>query len=203
MIGRNPVRDVSRALVIGGAALFTVSLFLHWYSLGSGTAETAFQGYKRYDIVLLVVAVAAMGLALIDLTVRWDGALSLGGMLGLFSLGSLVISPIEGFTEGLQAGYWLALAGSVVWVVGGVMALAGPVSPVQPIGMGSAVRPLPPATAPAQAPPAPTDEPPPPAQREQPAPPPSYPPAGWYQDAASGQLRWWDGERWTENYHEA
>jgi hypothetical protein len=34
-----------------------------------------------------------------------------------------------------------------------------------------------------------------------PPPPPSLPPAGWYPDAASGQLRWWDGERWTEHYH--
>jgi hypothetical protein len=37
----------------------------------------------------------------------------------------------------------------------------------------------------------------------EPPPPPSLPPAGWYRDAASGRLRWWDGQRWTEHYHDA
>lgn len=26
------------------------------------------------------------------------------------------------------------------------------------------------------------------------------PPAGWYQEGVQGQLRWWDGEAWTEHY---
>jgi hypothetical protein len=26
---------------------------------------------------------------------------------------------------------------------------------------------------------------------------------GWYPDAGSGRTRWWDGTKWTENYHQA
>ncbi len=32
----------------------------------------------------------------------------------------------------------------------------------------------------------------------------SDPPAAWYPDPKSqAQLRWWDGEKWTENVHSA
>ena len=27
------------------------------------------------------------------------------------------------------------------------------------------------------------------------------PPAGWYPEPGSGNLRWWDGSRWTEHRH--
>ena len=40
-----------------------------------------------------------------------------------------------------------------------------------------------------------------------PPPPPADPtpstpgiPAGWYPDATSGRVRWWDGQKWTENF---
>lgn len=26
-------------------------------------------------------------------------------------------------------------------------------------------------------------------------------PPGWYPDPASGRHRWWDGQKWTENFH--
>lgn len=33
-------------------------------------------------------------------------------------------------------------------------------------------------------------------------PPPSLPPAGWYVDPQhAAQMRWWDGQRWTEHLH--
>jgi hypothetical protein len=41
-----------------------------------------------------------------------------------------------------------------------------------------------------------------PAASYEPPPPPTLPPAGWYPDATSGQLRWWDGQRWTEHLHQ-
>jgi hypothetical protein len=44
---------------------------------------------------------------------------------------------------------------------------------------------------------------PPPPPRPVPPPDPPLPPAGWYPDGSSGQLRWWDGERWTEHYADA
>jgi len=32
--------------------------------------------------------------------------------------------------------------------------------------------------------------------------PPSPPPPGWFPDPDGHGLRWWDGERWTEHYHQ-
>jgi hypothetical protein len=34
------------------------------------------------------------------------------------------------------------------------------------------------------------------------APPPRLTPAGWYPDPDGSGLRWWDGGRWTEHWHE-
>ena len=28
------------------------------------------------------------------------------------------------------------------------------------------------------------------------------PPPGWYPESGTGAMRWWDGERWTENRHQ-
>jgi hypothetical protein len=58
-----------------------------------------------------------------------------------------------------------------------------------------AATPRPAAAAPQSAPP--------PPPKPAPPPEPSLPPAGWYPDASSGQLRWWDGQHWTEHYHDA
>ena len=37
---------------------------------------------------------------------------------------------------------------------------------------------------------------------QQSTPPPQPPPAGWYPDPEGSELRWWDGERWTQHQSE-
>ena len=75
-------------------------------------------------------------------------------------------------------------------------AVQAPGAAVQPQAPQPATA-VPQPTTPSTSPPTPSYEAPPPP------PPSSLPPAGWYPDAASGQLRWWDGQRWTDHYHEA
>jgi hypothetical protein len=125
-------RTISLGPVIGllGAVLLFVSLFLDWWE-GEITAFTAFE---VLDLLLVLLAAASI-VALADaLGLRLPGAspsrarlaLPLGVVALFVILTQLVNDPpaIVGSDRGPDLGMWLALAGSLLIVAGGLLAVA-------------------------------------------------------------------------------
>jgi hypothetical protein len=125
-------RTISIGPVIGlvGGMLLFVSLFLDWYE-GEITAFTAFE---VLDLVLALLALASI-VALADaLGLRLPGgsaararlALPLGAVALVIILTQLINDPpaIVGSDRGPEIGLWLALAGSLLIVAGGLLAVA-------------------------------------------------------------------------------
>jgi hypothetical protein len=115
--------------LVGGVLLF-VSLFLDWWEGG----VTGFTGFEVLDLLLALLALAAV-VALADaLGVRLPGgspsrarlALPLGAVAGVIVLSQLVNDPpaIVGSDRGPEIGLWLGLAGALLIVAGGLLAIA-------------------------------------------------------------------------------
>jgi hypothetical protein len=192
------------------------SLFLHWYTTGldvggplpiaGEVSSTGWRAFGWQDIALTGVAVAAASTTAVSFFVGGRVLMVVVAVLGLCALGltiAAVASPPSGVTlEDLEfapddlsisrdVGAYLALVGSVVLAAAGVTGALLTQSKRCPACAKSV-----PETADVchrcghpfgaqQAPGAPAG-------------PPSLPPAGWYSDA-NGQVRWWDGQRWTEH----
>jgi hypothetical protein len=122
--------DAGQALVIAGAVALFVSLFLDWYE-GEITAFTAFE---VLDLVLALLALGAAVALAESLGVRMSsGGPSLGRLglpLGLAALliivSQLLNDPpaVVGSDRGPEIGLWLALAGSLLVVAGGLLSMA-------------------------------------------------------------------------------
>jgi hypothetical protein len=115
--------------LVGGVLLF-VSLFLDWWEGG----VTAFTGFEVLDLLLALLALAAV-VALADAVgVRLPGgsasrarlALPLGAAALVIVLTQLINDPpaIVGSDRGPEIGMWLALAGCLLIVAGGLLAVA-------------------------------------------------------------------------------
>ena len=118
--------------LVGGVLLF-VSLFLEWYE-GEDPVLTAFTVFEVLDLVLAALAVGAI-VALADaLGLRLPGgspararlALPLGAVALLIILTQLINDPpfLVVSDRGPEIGLWLALAGALLIVGGGLLAVA-------------------------------------------------------------------------------
>jgi hypothetical protein len=114
-----------------GAILLLVSLFLDWYGAERGAeAISAWTSFELVDLLLALVALAAIAAALEPLARRTshvpDTVGALGGPVALL----LVIVSIlnfppaaQGFDAELEVGAWLALAGAAIMCAGALLAL--------------------------------------------------------------------------------
>jgi hypothetical protein len=108
---------------LGGVVLF-VSLLLHWYQ----PALTAWTAFEVWDLVLAALALAgvwvAVASALWEAPLR-DGALPLlGGSAFVIVVSQLVNHPPAAQGASAQSGAWLALLGSALMAVAGVLKAA-------------------------------------------------------------------------------
>lgn len=130
-------RTISIGPLIGllGAVLLLVSLFLEWYeSTGNEPAFTAFTVFEVLDLVLALIAIAAIVALVEALGVRPLGgarslarlALPLGAVALVVVVSQLLNDPpaIAGSGRGPEVGLWLALAGSLLIVAGGLLSMA-------------------------------------------------------------------------------
>jgi hypothetical protein len=211
----SPLGLVGRVIAAVGAVVMGASIFL---DIVEGGGQTYLDVFRRTDIVILVLAGAAVVLLLISLlAVDAEVACLFGvGLVGGYGLGFFTNFFIEQtFDRGM--GTWLGNVGAAATVLGAGIALL-------PAMMGRQARPSrdtlfaqaepAQAHAPAQtvtptvvAPSTPTREPeatPAPASEPilepEPTPPPaSTIPAGWYPDpSGQARLRYWNGDAWTE-----
>jgi hypothetical protein len=114
---------VGPAAVIAGAGLLGVSLFLDWYDDFS-----AWTVFEIVDLLLLVLAAAALAGAADRLGLRARGAPGLGGALLGVSLAALVIvfvqvvnHPPAAFERDAEIGQWLALGGAALMTAGALL----------------------------------------------------------------------------------
>lgn len=110
-------------LALGGIALL-ISLFFDWYEPG----RSAWQVFEMWDLVLAAVGIAALWAAAgrvgwtHPLSPRW---LVIPGVSALVIVGeSLLNHPPAAIGYAPMAGIWLALAASVLMIVGGAMSIA-------------------------------------------------------------------------------
>jgi hypothetical protein len=104
-----------------GGLILLVSLFLHWYQ----PALTAWTAFEVWDLVLAALALAAVWMAVASAV--WgaplrEGALPvLGGSAFIIVVSQLVNHPPAAEGASVQAGAWLALLGSALMAMAGVL----------------------------------------------------------------------------------
>jgi hypothetical protein len=125
--------DGGRILVAVGAVALLVSLFLDWYGpgeLGFGTAITAWTAFEITDLLLALIAVGAL-LVAVGATVpearlpEAPGAAPpiLGAAAFVLVAISLIDVPPAANGASLETGAWIALAGSALMLIGGVLSV--------------------------------------------------------------------------------
>jgi hypothetical protein len=126
--------DARELLAALGGLLVLVSLFLDWYSrdrgipvLG-GTGISGWEAFEALDLVLAGLAVAAIatGAAAFGTTyaLRPRTLLPVGLVLVVIVAVQLVSPPPVAWGDDLDTGAWLALAGSVLVLLGGLLRAA-------------------------------------------------------------------------------
>jgi hypothetical protein len=126
-------------IAAGGGALLIIGVFLHWAG-----GESAWDGFSIVHILMLLVGIAAIGLAVLPAT---GAATTLpgGAPLVVAALGVAVFGWAIGFEFEIagQIGVWLAIIGSLGIAFGGYEASRSPVAPMRTSTTGS---PAPPGT---------------------------------------------------------
>lgn len=114
--------EAGPVLVTLGALLLLVSLFLDWYEPGL----TAWTAYEVVDLLLAVLAVAALsaaiGLLVPDAALlerRWIAPLVIAAFL--LAAAALLDPPPAAGEEDPQEGVWLALAGTLLMALGALL----------------------------------------------------------------------------------
>jgi hypothetical protein len=160
-----------RAIAAVGAVMLIVSLFPDAYS----SSLSYWDSYRRMDVVILVVAVAAILLLLGSLYALGELLLFAVGVIGGFGLGFFLSQLIEFGLDDAAAGVYLASLGSAIILLGAGVALVPALAARAGDWQGFAFVPSEPTTAPAAT------------------------AAGWYADpSGQARLRYWDGQVWTE-----
>jgi hypothetical protein len=137
-------------IALFGAVALLASMFVEWYSHApnEASAANAWRAFTVTDVVLLVVAIAAILLAVLQATRRAPalpvaaGVLTtLVGMAGtLLVTARIVNTPGPNFDIELEAGAWVGLAAVAAIAVGGWLSIrdehtraeAAPEVPVRP-----------------------------------------------------------------------
>jgi|SRR2546423_1358651 hypothetical protein len=116
-------RAAAALIVIAGAALLFVSLFIEWYDPGTD----AWTAFELLDLVLAFAALVAASAGLGALFgerwpehARWVSAIGL--VATVIVLTQLIDPPPLVHDAARRAGGFLALAGSLILVAGGVLA---------------------------------------------------------------------------------
>jgi hypothetical protein len=112
--------QIGPILVFLGAIVLLVSLFLDWYGL-----QTAWDAFEMVDVVLAVMAIAAV-ITAVGL-IAPDAAYVDRRWLPVFGLGAAVLiaaqldPPPAAADESAGTGAWIAFASALVMVIGGVL----------------------------------------------------------------------------------
>jgi hypothetical protein len=116
------------AAAASGAALL-LALFLPWYSLDAGATASGWAALAVVDVALAIIAAAAVALVVVTATQRvpavpiaLDALVALAGLIGVVLVFVRALDLPDGAT-GREWAIWLALAGSLGIVAGGVLAM--------------------------------------------------------------------------------
>jgi hypothetical protein len=113
---------------LSGTALL-VALFLPWYELDGGRAASAWEALAAVDIVLAVIAVAAVALLLVTagqrvpaVPIALDALIALGGLAAAVLVIVRALNLPDGIA-GREWALWLGLAASLGVLAGGALAI--------------------------------------------------------------------------------
>jgi hypothetical protein len=116
--------DLSAGLVLGGALLLFVSLFLDWFSPGL----SAWSAFEALDMLLAALAAAAAALALGRLDHVWPAAAGwlpwVAGAALLIVAVQVIDPPPAALDADREAGAWVALVAALVMAGGAAMSVA-------------------------------------------------------------------------------
>ena len=116
----DPAGLAGRAIAAGGAALMALSLFLPAYDFGERISY--WDIYERTDLVILVLAAAAIVLFAVSFGPREPACLMLVAAIGGFGLAMFSPVLIEGGADE-RVGMYLGTLGSLAVVVGAAVAI--------------------------------------------------------------------------------
>jgi hypothetical protein len=113
--------DLGRILLIAGAALVLVSLFVEWFDTG----QTGWEVFEALDLILAGLAVAAVlaGLNAEDVP-RWAPWTIPAIAVAIVLVQLIDPPPAAGADARPSTGAWLALAGSLTMMLGGGLSLS-------------------------------------------------------------------------------
>jgi hypothetical protein len=125
--------DGARLLAAVGAVALLVSLFLDWYGPGDldlGSAITAWTAFEITDVLLAAIALAVLASAVAAMAPEAGlpeapsaGPPILGAAAFVLVAVSLIDVPPAASGASLETGAWIALAGSALMLIGGVLSV--------------------------------------------------------------------------------
>lgn len=125
--------DGARLLSALGSLALLVSLFLDWYGPGGfdlGAAITAWTAFEITDVLLAAIALTALygAVAAIVPSVRLTEATAnslplLGASAFVLVAISLIDVPPAASGASIETGAWIALAGSALMLIGGILSV--------------------------------------------------------------------------------
>jgi hypothetical protein len=112
--------DLGRGLLLGGAVLVIISLFLNWYD----TKLTGWEVFEALDLVLTALALAAMAVAVLpDAIDGWRIAAIPGAILFIVVVQLINAPPAAGGGDP-DTGIWLALGAALIMSAGATLSLS-------------------------------------------------------------------------------
>jgi hypothetical protein len=112
--------DFGRAVLVAGAALLLISLFLEWYDTG----PTGWEVFEALDLILAAIALAGVATAARpDLAPPWAGWALPGAAVAIVAV-QLVNAPPAAADASPSTGAWIALAASLLMGVGAALSLS-------------------------------------------------------------------------------
>jgi hypothetical protein len=122
--------NLGQGLVIVGAAVLFVSLFLDWYEAPFGGSVSAWTAFELLDIVLAGLAIAALVTALplhgspaaARPPVAWLPWLGVAAFVLVVI--TLLNEPPAVHDSGLAVGAWVGFAGAALLAAGGLLSMA-------------------------------------------------------------------------------
>lgn len=112
--------DLGDAIAALGAVLLLIALFLEWFD-----SATAWEAFESLDLVLALLAIAALGAAIGVSEGFGSRLLAPLGVLLLFIVVIQIVEPPPIVADAdVDSGAWLALAASSLILLGGAMEIA-------------------------------------------------------------------------------